>query len=180
MSAQQYPATASSPPWSSGSSQTAAGRRWLHDPPLQAPVGGLPGFIQTVSSSSKQGDANQTLLEVSLDENEILVISGSWAKFPNPEVGTVGLNTNCYMVIARGPMTWTGSPRAGEFSPIVLPPSTMAGWHVDRVDATAETHVWTNEWVASLAKAGVDMGPCTKGAVPEDNLYPGVDLWELS
>jgi hypothetical protein len=146
---------------------------------VNTPVGGLPGFIETVIHNEKDGDPSQTLLSLSLDANEILVISGNWAIFPNPEVGTVGLKTNCYMVIARGPMTWTSRPEAGEFPPITLPSTTMAGWHVDRVDAMAETQVWTNEWVASLAKEGVDRGPCTKGANPQTNSYPSVDLWEL-
>ena len=165
-------------PSASGSRSITRERQWLHNPPLHTPVG-LPGLIKTVLSSSKDGDPSETLLELSLDEDEILVISGNWAKFPNPGVGTVGLKTNCYMVIARGPMTWTNSPSAGEFSPISLPPTTMAGWHVDRVDAMAETHVWTDEWVASLAKAGVDKGPCSKGADPQVHSYPSVDLWEL-
>ncbi|MGA3057527.1 MAG: hypothetical protein ABSE70_05765 [Candidatus Limnocylindrales bacterium] len=155
------------------SSSASAPRQWYHNPQLQEPVG-LPGLISTESSHDKGGDNNATLVEVSLGENQIFVMSGTWAKYPNPGVGTVGLVTNCYMVVARGPMVWRRNPDPDEFAPIYLPPKSMAGWHVANVDPAAETRVWANEWVASMVRGNAT---CAKDERPDEHIYPGVDLW---
>ena len=137
-----------------------AARHWVHNPQLGAPINALPGLEDAGTAYSKGGDKSVTLVNVSLGENDILVMSGDRATFPNPELGSIGLATDCYMVVARGPMVWTPNPVDGQYSSIRLAPGSWAGWHIDHVDPDASVNRWADEWVSGMVNGADPGNPC--------------------
>jgi hypothetical protein len=149
--------------------------QWINNPPLSDPIG-YPGFIQKVDGGETLGENSEIQWAISVQPNQLAIVAGSYAVFPNPELGELGVKTGCYLVIARGLIKWSTSPSIGDFAPIRIPKNSANGWEVDEASSKVNISVWASQKAHDLAQSSQI---CGRNADYSNNRYPGIDIWIL-
>jgi len=111
---------------------------WLHNPSLPSPQS-YPGYIRTPISRSLTG--NNENVEFTVSTDQMLMVFGYSGYLP--EIGNVGGETNCFLVITRGPF----NSRMNLLS---------SGLEIHDIGTNANSLVWASQKVADLQKSNPD------------------------
>lgn len=98
---------------------------------------------------SQQSDGLERDIEVTVAEEQMLVMHGDFARIPG--IGEVGGANGCYLVVALGPVVWDTQPSAGELP--VIHWYKRSSWELHKVGPGANPLQWAATVRDNLSKA---------------------------